>query len=162
MSTGRNAARRLRAAPPDAPRRLPERIRMARHAAGRSAGRVASRFLQGDDRGAVTVEFAIILPVVAAVAVLLLVLMRAIIVTLDCQESARTVARTIVIAGSDADPAAMVRGIGADGGFGGGVTVDLRETGDAVEVRTHCTLMPGPLDVLPASVDGFAVAIRQD
>lgn len=108
-----------------------------------------------DDRGSVTAEFAIILPVVMVLALALLSLTRAVIVALDCQDAARAAAREIVVAADSADPAAAARAV-ADG-----VSVTLTDRGDRVEVRTRCPVAPGPLDLLPFAVDGYAVGIRQ-
>ena len=108
-----------------------------------------------DDRGSVTAEFAIILPVVMVLALALLSLTRAVIVALDCQDAARAAAREIVVAADAADPVAVARTVV------GNVSVELSDREDRVEVRTRCPVAPGPLDLLPIAVNGYAVGIKQ-
>jgi len=108
-----------------------------------------------DDRGSVTAEFAIILPVAMVLALALLSLSRAVVVVLDCQDAARAAAREVVVAGDASDPVAAARAV-ADG-----ASVTLTDRGDRVEVRTRCRVAPGPLDVLPFAVEGYAVGVKQ-
>lgn len=108
------------------------------------------------DRGSVTAEFAVVLPAVMVMAMLLLALTRTIAVSLDCQEAARTVARQLVTGGgTDRDWQDLVQAA-ADGS-----TLTIDDLGDRYEVRTRCPVLPGPLDVLPAAVEGFAIGFRQ-
>lgn len=111
---------------------------------------------RADDRGTVTAEFAVILPVVAMLALALLGLTRAIGVSLSCQDAARAAAYEVTIAGAQADPVGAARA--AAGGISIGVDVD--DAGDEVRIRTTCPVMPGPLDILPVTVGGFAMALE--
>lgn len=106
------------------------------------------------DRGAVSAEFAIVLPAVMAMAVLLLAVTRAGMVAVDCQEAARTAARSIVVDGVQADLSGALA-------VAPGATVSLADQNGIVRISVRCPVLPGPLDVLPATVEGTAVAVRQ-
>lgn len=109
------------------------------------------------DRGTVTAEFAILLPIVMALAMLVLGLTRTVIVGLNCQEAARTVAREIVVAGDSARAASLVHAMA-----GGSATVSLAGDADAITVSTQCPIVPDSLGVLPLRMTGRAVAFRHE
>ncbi|WP_335341928.1 TadE/TadG family type IV pilus assembly protein [Bifidobacterium moraviense] len=102
-----------------------------------------------------TAEFAVILPVVMTLVLLLLGLTQAIGVSLACQDAARAAAYEVVVAGADADPVAAARA--AAGTVDVAVSVDHGD--DGTRIRTTCPVMPGPLDVLPVTVGGTAMAL---
>ena len=106
------------------------------------------------DEGAATAEFAVVLPVVAALAALLLCLSRTVIVTMDCQDAASSVVRELVAYGVDAEPRAAARAVAGDGS-----AVDVRYEGDRVTATVQCPVIPDPLGVLPTAVRGTATGI---
>ncbi|KFI96993.1 TadE family type IV pilus minor pilin [Bifidobacterium stellenboschense] len=106
------------------------------------------------DPGAVTAEFATVLPAVVALALLLLALSRTVMVSIGCQDAASAAARTVVAAGDAADPASAAHAVG-----GGDITVQVSRDGDRVTVTTHCPVIPDPLGVLPTRVEGRAVGV---
>lgn len=107
------------------------------------------------DRGSATAEFAVVLPAVMAMVLLLLALTRAIAVSLDCQEAARTVARSIAVAQTVDDYGSVAHAIAGD------ADVTVRDLPDRWEIRISCPLLPGPLDVLPAHVEGHAIGFKR-
>ncbi|PJM72513.1 hypothetical protein CS006_09725 [Bifidobacterium primatium] len=113
----------------------------------------------GTDAGTVTAEFAVVLPAVMVVSLLLFSSARAVIVNMNCQEAARAAARELVVAGEsgDADPAGVVARIA-----GPGATVSTATGGGQVTVTTRCPLMPGPLGVLPMALEGRAVGMLHE
>lgn len=128
-----------------------------RHRGRSSAARPSALFaaLRYADRGAATAEFAVVLPAVVAVAVLLLCLSRAVIVSMDCQDAAAAAARELVIAGKGTvDSAAMARAVAGDG-----ATASVTYDGELVTVVTQCPVVPDPLGVLPTRVTGTASGV---
>ncbi|NEG97076.1 hypothetical protein GFD17_09985 [Bifidobacterium sp. SMB2] len=111
------------------------------------------------DAGTVTAEFAVVLPAVMVVSLLLFSSARAVIVNMNCQEAARAAAREMVVAGEsgDADPAGVVARIA-----GSGATVSTATGGGQVTVITRCPLMPGPFGVLPVALEGRAVGVLHE
>ncbi|KAB8294401.1 TadE/TadG family type IV pilus assembly protein [Bifidobacterium avesanii] len=107
------------------------------------------------DRGSATAEFAVVLPAVMAMVMLLLGLTRAITVSLDCQEAARAIARSTVAAQSVEDYGSVAHAIAGES------DVTVHELPDRWEVRVACPLMPGPLGVLPLRVEGEAIGFKQ-
>ncbi|PLS28722.1 TadE family type IV pilus minor pilin [Bifidobacterium parmae] len=106
------------------------------------------------DPGAVTAEFATVLPAVVVLALLLLALSRTVMVSIGCQDAASAAARAAVTAGDAADPAAAAHAVG-----GGDVAVQVNRDGDHVTVTTRCPVVPDPLGVLPTRVEGRAVGV---
>ena len=92
------------------------------------------RHARDADCGTVTAEFAVVLPCVAAVAILVLCLGRASIVSMNCQDAAAA-AQTIA---------------------GGGSTVSFAANANSVTVVVRCPVAADPTGVLPASVVGKA------
>ncbi|WP_243388804.1 TadE family type IV pilus minor pilin [Bifidobacterium simiarum] len=112
----------------------------------------------GIERGTVTAEFAVVLPAVMVLALLLFGSARAVTVGMTCQEAARAAAREIVVsAESGGDPSGVVSRIA-----GSGASVSVSRGGTEVTVTTRCPVMPGPLGILPASMTGKAVAILHE
>ena len=122
------------------------------------------------DTGTVTAEFATILPAVVALALLLLALTRTVMVSIGCQDAASAVARTAVTAGGSSGSSGSSCSSGSDGGLadpasaaravvGDGITVHVSRSGDRVTVTTLCPVIPDPMGVLPARVEGRAVGV---
>nr|WP_276313598.1 TadE family protein [Bifidobacterium callimiconis] len=110
------------------------------------------------DQGTVTAEFAVVLPTVMVVALLLLSSARAVMVSMNCQEAARVAAREMVIASDgDANPSDVVTRIA-----GSRATVRVEEKQDQITVTTRCPVGPGPLGMLPVAVEGEAVGLRYE
>ena len=108
----------------------------------------------GSDAGAVTAEFATVLPAVVVMAVLLLSLARTVMVSIGCQDAASAAARELVAAGSDADPPAAASAVAEDG-----VTVSVARDGELVTVTARCPVIPDPMGVLPTKVEARAVGV---
>nr|WP_301538547.1 TadE family type IV pilus minor pilin [Bifidobacterium sp. DSM 109963] len=106
------------------------------------------------DVGAVTAEFATVLPAVVAVAVLLLCLTRTVAVSISCQDAASAAARAVVAGGGSADPSAAARTVA-----GQSITVNVSDEAGHVTVVTSCPVVPDPLGVLPTKVEGKAVGV---
>ncbi|MBT1177653.1 pilus assembly protein [Bifidobacterium callimiconis] len=114
--------------------------------------------LKRHDQGTVTAEFAVVLPTVMVVALLLLSSARAVMVSMNCQEAARVAAREMVIASDgDANPSDVVTRIA-----GSRATVRVEEKQDQITVTTRCPVGPGPLGMLPVAVEGEAVGLRYE
>lgn len=127
-------------------------------------------------RGAVTAEFAVILPAVVALAILLCCLGRAVVVRVECQDAARTIARraaqqmqvdatSLEDVADGLEPwadsvAAQLAGSGADATLSAAVsgTEPTGTAGNGIEVRVRAPVIPDPLHVLPAVVEGCAFA----
>ena len=93
-------------------------------------------------------EFAVVLPCVAAVAILVLCLGRASIVSMNCQDAAAAGARAMAIdAGGEAKARAAAQTIA-----GGGSTVSFAANANSVTVVVRCPVAADPTGVLPASV----------
>ena len=104
------------------------------------------RHARDADCGTVTAEFAVVLPCVAAVAILVLCLGRASIVSMNCQDAAAAGASAMAI---DAGAAAQTIA-------GGGSTVSFAANANSVTVVVRCPVAADPPGVLPASVVGKA------
>lgn len=87
------------------------------------------RHIDDADEGAATAEFAVVLPCVAAVAILVLCLGRASVVSMSCQDAAAA---------------------------GDSATVRFDRGADSVTVTVQCPVIPDPTGVLPARVTGKA------
>lgn len=102
-----------------------------------------------DDDGAATAEFAVVLPVVVVAAALLLYLARASVMQISCQDAAADVARAALVSGD---------GVAAPAG----VQVTVVESGGHITVTTTCHVLADPLGVLPTTVHGRAVVVKQE
>lgn len=110
------------------------------------------RHARDADCGTVTAEFAVVLPCVAAVAILVLCLGRASIVSMNCQDAVAAGARAMAIdAGGGAKARAAAQTIA-----GGGSTVSFVANANSVTVVVRCPVAADPTGVLPASVVGKA------
>lgn len=118
--------------------------------------RAQGRFAWGSwaERGSATAEFAMTLPAVMALAVLLLSLGRVSMVSMACQDAANQVAR-IAVTGADSESMGQV----VAGVAGGGASFAMNESADMVEATVVCPVLPGPLGVLPAQVEGHAYGV---
>lgn len=106
------------------------------------------------DVGAVTAEFATVLPAVVAVAVLLLCLTRTVAVSISCQDAASAAARAVVAGGGNANPSAAAQTVA-----GTSIMVNVSDEAGRVTVVTSCPVIPDPLGVLPTKVEGKAVGV---
>lgn len=123
-------------------RRRPHRHRAA--PVGRDSGRPAapagsagSRGGSGD-RGAVTAELAVLLPVVAVLLAAVLVVAACGVTQLRCADAARAGARAASLGEDDAAVAAVARRVGGDG-----VQVTVRRDGEWVTVTVDARVGPG-------------------
>lgn len=124
--------------------------------AGGQAPRPRRSARRRSDAGAVTAEFAVVLPAVVVVAAVLIALSRTVVVSMGCQDAASAAVREIVVSGDEADPAGAVRSVaGSDASV---TTV----SGDAtVTVSVSCPVIPDPLGILPVSVTAEATGVVQ-
>lgn len=106
------------------------------------------------DEGAATAEFAVVLPAVVVMLALLLYTARACVVQLECQDAAAAVARQLVVL--DGDVATARTSAGA------GVHVAVAGEANRYVVTTTCRVVSDPLHVIPGSVRGNAVGVKQD
>ena len=118
------------------------------------------------DEGAVTAEFAVVLPAVTAVAILLLGLSRATVVSLDCHDAASTITREMVVGASDG-------GDGGDGTAAAGIdyqsiahdiagadaSANVTQNGDRVTVIVNCPVVPDLLGVLPTRITATTTGV---
>lgn len=109
-----------------------------------------------NDRGAVTAEFATVLPAVMVIALVLMGLGRAVAVSMSCQDAASAVARELIVRGADADPTQIARSVAGDG-----ASASIDHAAGLVHVTVSCPVIPGPGNVIPAEVRGTAVGIDQ-
>ena len=111
------------------------------------------RHARDADCGTVTAEFAVVLPCVAAVAILSVFGGRASIVSMNCQDArGRPVRGAMAIdAGGEAKARAAAQTIA-----GGGSTVSFAANANSVTVVVRCPVAADPTGVLPASVVGKA------
>lgn len=107
------------------------------------------------DVGAVTAEFASVLPVVLAIAVLLLALARGVMVSMTCQDAASAAARAVVSSGGgEAGSEAAARTVA-----GRDIDVEVSYDDNVVTVVTRCPVVPDPMGVLPSLMTGKAVGV---
>jgi Flp pilus assembly protein TadG len=106
------------------------------------------------DTGTVTAEFAMILPAVLALAVLLLALASAIIARMDCQDAAAAAARELVISG-DAQRARDVAVLAA----GQGTSMETWQSGRQFVITTNCPIVSDAYGLLPVSVSAKAAGL---
>jgi Flp pilus assembly protein TadG len=119
--------------------------------------RLVSRLRLGrDDMGAVTAEFATVLPAVVVIALVLMSLARAVAVSMDCQDAASTVAREMVASRQGVDAVSTAREVA-----GPGASATVARADGTISVTVYCPLLPGPGNVLPARVHAKAVGIEQ-
>ena len=107
------------------------------------------------DQGAVTAEFAVVLPAVIVMAVVLMSLARAVIVSMDCQDTAASIDRELVVTGGEADAAALARAMGSD------ASVSVTRGGGTYAVRVQCPVLPDPLGVMPTRVHATSTGVAQ-
>ena len=112
------------------------------------------RWLRAHDEGAATAEFAVVLPAVVVMVALLLYTARACVVQLECQDAAAAVARQLVVLDGDA--------ASARASAGAGVHVAVASEANRYVVTTTCRVVSDPLHVIPGSVHGKAVGVKQD
>lgn len=110
----------------------------------------------GSDEGAVTAEFAVVLPAVMAMAVLLMMLARAVTVEMNCQDAASAAARVAVVSNSDSEARLAARDAA-----GGDASVSISRGFKQVNVTVSCRVVPDPMHVLPMAVVGKATGVMQ-
>lgn len=109
------------------------------------------------DAGAVTAEFAVVLPAVILVATVLMGLARTVVVAMACQDAAAVAVREIVVAGDGADPIGAAMAVA-----GSEISVDVgAENDEIVTVTVSCPVIPDPMGVLPTRVSAVAAGIVQ-
>ena len=111
----------------------------------------------GSDSGTVTAEFAIVLPAVMALAILLLALTQTVRTSMTCQEAANVAAREVVVHQGGGDPGTIAARVA-----GGSSVLSLDRSGRQVRVSLSCPLVSTPLGVLPPRIQGRAVAILEE
>ena len=89
------------------------------------------------DEGAATAEFAVVLPCVAAVAILVLCLGRASVVSMNCQDAAAAGARAFAVDDTGGESKARTAVMAA---AGGSATVRFERGADFVTVTVQCPL----------------------
>ncbi|WEV63743.1 TadE family type IV pilus minor pilin [Bifidobacterium sp. ESL0732] len=115
-----------------------------------------SRWWAHNDEGAVTAEFAVVLPAVMAMAVLLMMLARAVTVEMNCQDAASAAARVAVVSSSDTEAR-----LAAHDAAGGDASVSISRGFKQVKVTVSCRVVPDPMHVLPMAVVGKATGVIQ-
>ena len=98
------------------------------------------------DEGAATAEFAVVLPCVAAVAILVLCLGRASVVSMNCQDAAAAGARAFAVDDTGGESKARTAVM----------AVRFERGADFVTVTVQCPVVPDPTGVLPTRVTGKA------
>ena len=91
------------------------------------------------DEGAATAEFAVVLPCVAAVAILVLCLGRASVVSMNCQDAAAAGARAFAVDDTGGESKARAAVMAA---AGGSATVRFERGVDFVTVTVQCRIRP--------------------
>lgn len=108
------------------------------------------------ETGAATVEFALVLPSVVAIAGMLLVLGRAVVVSMDCQSAAVAAARALVVENETAARLAAAQIVDGD------IDMTVSQSEQAVHITVTCPVgVAGPMNLTPLHVTGEAAAIRQ-
>jgi len=108
------------------------------------------------DSGAATAEFAVVLPAVAMVAMVLLCLT----VSMRCQDAASAVVRELVTREGGLSGAGMSVNAVASGIAGEGAVVSVADDGHSIRVTAQCPVLPDPFGVLPVKVTGSATGWR--
>lgn len=103
-----------------------------------------------------TAEFAMVLPVVVVMAVVLIALARTVTVSMGCQDAAAVAVREIVVAGKQADPVGAAQAV-----TGYDAEVSVSYEGESVRVMVACPVIPDPLGILPTSVTAEAAGVVQ-
>lgn len=111
----------------------------------------------GSDSGMVTAEFAVVLPAVMALAILLLALTQTVRIGMICQDTANAAAREVVIHQGKGDPTGLVSRMA-----GGSSELALERSGRQVQVTLSCPVVSTPLGALPPHIQGRAVAILEE
>lgn len=105
------------------------------------------------DEGAATAEFAVVLPCVAAVAILVLCLGHASVVSMNCQDAAAAGARAFAVDDTGGESKARAAAVAA---AGDSATVRFDRGTDSVTVTVQCPVIPDPTGMLPTRVTGKA------
>lgn len=105
------------------------------------------------EEGAATAEYAVVLPCVAAVAILVLCLGRASVVSMNCQDAAAAGARAFAVDDTGGESKARAAAVAA---AGDSATVRFDRGTDSVTVTVQCPVIPDPTGMLPTRVTGKA------
>ncbi len=100
------------------------------------------------DSGAVTAEFAIVLPCALAIVLVLLGLGRAVVCTMNCHDAAAQVAYYMVTHHNDKAAASIAQRVA-----GTGASVRVSKSGNVANIVVKCPLIPDPLHILPPLVE---------
>jgi Flp pilus assembly protein TadG len=130
------------------------RASLRRHGV-RAWPRIGRRIAGPCDQGAVAAEFAVVLPAVIVMAVVLMSLARAVTVSMDCQDTAASIARELVVTDGEADASALVQAMGV------GASVSVARGGGTYAVSVQCPVLPDPFGVLPTRIRATSTGIVQ-
>lgn len=113
---------------------------------------------QNGQRGAITAEFAMVLPVAAVLMAMLLSLTHVVTTSMACQDAASSAVREVVVARVPAhgEQARNIASTAVAAVAGKDATATISEDGGLVTVHTQCPVVSGMSSVLPASVQGSA------
>ncbi|MBF9314962.1 pilus assembly protein [Bifidobacteriaceae bacterium NR002] len=100
------------------------------------------------DSGAVTAEFAIVLPCALVIVLVLLGLGRAVVCAMNCHDAAAQVAYYMVTHHNDKAAASIAQRVA-----GSGASVKVSKSGNVANIVVKCPLIPDPLHILPPLVE---------
>lgn len=100
------------------------------------------------DFGAVTAEFAVVLPCAILLVLVLLGVGRAVVCTMNCHDAASQVAYYMVTHHDDKAVASIVQKVA-----GPGASVQVSRGGNMANIVVKCPLIPDPLHILPAMIE---------
>ncbi|EIK86469.1 TadE family type IV pilus minor pilin [Gardnerella greenwoodii] len=100
------------------------------------------------DFGAVTAEFAVVLPCAIVLVVVLLGVGRAVVCNMNCHDAASQVAYYMVTHHDDKAAASIVQKVA-----GSGASVQINRNGNMANIVVKCPLIPDPLHILPPLVE---------
>ena len=135
--------------------------RAVRGCAGRDQARGRARAPREADRGAVTAEFAVMVPSVVLLLALVLGLTSASVARASCSDAARAVARMLVVERSAPIGAGLLEATARDIA-GPTASVAVEESGDFVRVTVTAAVGRGPGQLLPARVSATALGRLSD
>lgn len=100
------------------------------------------------DSGAVTAEFAIILPTVAILAIVLIFVGKSVVNTMNCNDAAGQVAYYIASTHDSKEAQNIVHKV-----YGKNSSVKVEYVGNMANIVVSCPVVPDPLKVLPMQVE---------
>ncbi len=108
------------------------------------------------DSGAVTAEFAIVLPCAILLVLVLLGVGRAVVCTMNCHDAAMQVAYYMVTHHDDKAAESIVQKVA-----GAGASVQISQVGNTADIVVKCPLVPDPLQVLPSLVESHVSQVLE-